>query len=211
MVETFPTTLAAKKLNRLNRVLQTCIVPGICTGLCEADSDCPSDMRCTLGDFAYLANTPGGFDDGTARQGFCTYAAGSRTACNADEDCATTGTGGAAEVCWPTNDAAGDPNHICVTPPEGYGREGDACGDDPTTDAWETRICAGGNCQNRRCGGVCEDADDCPSGWSCEESFIDATVTTRYCVDARACTDDAGCDTGEICVRERCVFGRGFP
>lgn len=177
-----------------------CILPGVCTGVCDTDADCPTEMRCTQGEFNYIGHTNGVFDDEAVGVGFCTYATGSRTACDAEEDCASTGAGGAREVCWPTGDATDPTAHICVTPPAGLGLEGDACGDDPTTDGTrEPRFCAGGTCVARSCGGVCETTADCPTDWDCVDSYLDATTTTRYCVDAQDCTDDAGCSAGEIC------------
>jgi len=177
-----------------------CLSPGVCTGLCDTDADCPDDMRCSGGEWPYIANTPGRFDDRFVDVGFCTYAAGSGASCAADEDCAGTGAGGAEEVCWPTSDGAGEPNHICVTPPAGSAREGEACGDDPTTDGvYETRFCAGGPCIARSCGAVCETAADCPSGWRCVTSFVDGSATTRFCANTQECTADADCDPGETC------------
>jgi len=188
-----------------------CLVPGVCTGVCDTDADCPGDMRCSRGQWPYIQNTPGRFDDRLVDIGFCTYATGSGTACDADDDCAASGAGGAAEVCWPTSDETGANNHVCVTPPTGYGLEGEACGDDPTTDGVrESRLCAGGQCIARSCGAVCDTAADCPSGWQCVEALTDGAQTTRHCADAQECTADGDCDAGEVCQGVVTDIGTGY-
>ncbi|MCB9594156.1 MAG: hypothetical protein H6719_15600 [Sandaracinaceae bacterium] len=175
-----------------------CLLPGVCTGLCAADADCPTDMRCSGYEFGFVGNTPGAFDDAPYTHfGICTYAAGSRTSCATEVDCDATGTGGADEVCWPTASSAGGPvAPICVTP-SGVAQPGEVCGDDPTTDAVEDRPCDG-NCIFNRCAGVCRTSADCATG-QCIQIDQSATARSGACVGGATCTSDGDCGAGEVC------------
>ncbi len=174
-----------------------CLLPGRCTGICASDADCPADMRCSQIEANFLANTPGAFDDGPYFDlSICTYAAGSRTGCTAEGDCDATGAGGADEVCWPTTGGDGSFDAICVTP-SSAGQPGDPCGDDPTTDDVENRLCDGA-CIFNRCAGVCATDSDCPGGRCL---LIDGSprASNSACVFGTTCTGDSDCAAGEVC------------
>lgn len=174
-----------------------CLLPGRCTGICESDADCPTDMRCSEIDANFLTNTPGAFDDGPyVTLNVCTYAAGSRTSCTAEADCDATGAGGADEVCWPTTDADGAFDAICVTP-TGAGQPGDPCGDDPTTDDVENRLCDGA-CVFNRCAGVCASDADC-TGARCLLLDGSPRASNSACVVGADCMDGTDCGAGEVC------------
>jgi hypothetical protein len=156
-------------------------------------------MRCSGGPYNYGPSTPeAGFDDVWVDTKLCTYAAGSRTACARGSDCATTGAGGAAEACWPTTDAVGDANFICVTPGAGLVRQGQPCGDDPMTDTVESRFC-GGVCLGNLCGEACVADADCGTGFRCASFNVNADQSNGYCVIDAPCATTADCTGTDIC------------
>lgn len=176
-----------------------CLLPGMCTGLCETDTDCPTDMRCSGGPYNFGPSTPEvGFDDVWVDVGICTYAAGSRAPCTRAADCASTGTGGASEVCWPTTDAAGAVNMVCVTPGAGMVRQGDPCGDDLMTAAIEVRNCAGA-CIANVCAEVCASDADCGTGSRCASFLTNASESNSFCIVDSPCVTSADCTGTDIC------------
>jgi len=172
---------------------------GQCAGLCDEDPDCPSTMRCSRVTTTLGQADPDVFDDSWVTQGLCTYAAGSRTPCRREADCAGTGPGGDRETCLPSVDLDGEVGGICVTPVPGVGLPGDSCGDDPATDEVEVRECHA-SCESLRCVGLCGDDDDCDAGSRCRPVLLDAARTATVCVPDSDCRRDLDCSDGEVCV-----------
>lgn len=180
-----------------------CNAQGSCAGICTADDDCPSDMRCSLTDLTLGQGTADDFDDLYVPTGICTYAAGSRTSCAREADCQTTGAGGAREVCFGQTDDQGSYDPICVTPLAGYPLPGEACGDDPATAAFEVRTCATGTgCVGRVCTpGLCTTDADCGQGFSCLDLVTTRTGSRESACfpTSDGCGSDNDCEPGETC------------
>lgn len=174
---------------------------GLCSGLCTGDADCPADMRCARAPF--VLNNQGTaevWDDQVTDLSVCLYARGSRTACTRDADCMTTGAGGTREVCVAGFDATGARILQCMTRPPMGPYPGDACGDDPGTDALEPGYCSG-MCTAEVCGGLCATRADCPAaaGWECSPYAIAPGTTANFCALRPPCVRDADCTGGQVC------------
>jgi hypothetical protein len=176
-----------------------CLDEGVCGGFCRTDDDCGPSMRCSQATIVALQRGSYFTYDDTFHTGrFCTYAAGSRTPCVREADCATTGAAGARETCQVTTDIDGAPSGICVTPPPGVGLVGDICGDDPATQDVDYRPCVN-DCINGACAGACEVDADCPAGFDCQQHFLDQVAATGMCTPAASCARDADCAGGQVC------------
>lgn len=179
-----------------------CMGVGLCSGLCESDDQCPTDMICGRVSLTlFTQGTNAVYDDQFLEMGVCQYAAGSLTPCSSEDDCAATGAAGARETCTVMTDLAGDAANACVTPRDGVGLPGDPCGDDPATPAIEAGGFCHGVCFESRCAGVCETNDDCPAdpGVQCSPLNVGPREPVSFCFDREPCTLDADCGGGDVC------------
>lgn len=176
----------------------TCLRRGVCSGLCETDADCPETMRCShmrvpWGD----QGTDWTCDDVAFDVSFCMDAAGSGTPCEREADCATTGAGGAAEVCSAMPGPDGTPTSLCVTPAPFFVAANEECGDDPATEAVEFRWCEG-PCVST-CSGRCASDADCPADHDCVPLKVDDEQSADFCLRHEPCTTSEDCAADEVC------------
>lgn len=183
--------------------LITCVVLGGLGGLAGCGTDDPGGSIITPGvtrDMGGGGGDMGGADMAPTDMGPTDMGGGqdmggvdmttSPTTCESARDCT------APQICL-INPSTGA--KTCGAP-VGGGETGATCSDGSQ--------CASGVCFNGECAGPCDNAQDCPNGWACEETQVPLdggqTAALKVCVEqASPCLSNSACSSPQICVVDR--------
>jgi hypothetical protein len=166
---------------------------GHCSGWCQDDADCPTDMLCV-----YIEPCANDMCTSRLPGGACRWLPGSRTECGSDADCPD------GEVCKYFTPVGGGVEQMCASEncdPDGADclGLGEECGEG-LPPCW-TAYCFGGS-QGQYCSATCETSADC-EGTACVTLQVNSIETAGACwlIDGSGdvCTSSADCSGGETC------------